>query len=83
MNHGKLAGIGDQMEIYQIRILRNGREITAEACKQASDYAAIRHARSLAQRSLTGDSRQQGCDHVEVWRGGQCLFTGSPMEHGS
>jgi hypothetical protein len=61
------------MEIYQIRIVKNGREIAAEVCKQASDYAAIRHARSLAESS----------DHVEVWRGSRCLYTGSPVEHDS
>lgn len=61
------------METYQIRIVKNGREIAAEACKQTSDYAAIRHARSMAESS----------DHVEVWRGSHCLFTGSPMERGS
>jgi hypothetical protein len=61
------------METYKIRIVKNGREITAEACKQASDYAAIRHARSLAESS----------DHVEVWRGSRCLFTGSPVEYDS
>ena len=60
------------MEVYQIRILKNGREVTSQACKQASDYAAIRHARSLAEQS----------DHIEVWRGSRCLFTGSPGDHG-
>jgi len=58
------------METYQIHIVKNGRKIAEEACKQVSDYAAIRHARSLAESS----------DHVEVWRGGRCLFTGSPAE---
>ena len=58
------------METYRIRILKNGGQVTHEACKQASDYAAIRHARSLAENS----------DHVEVWRGSRCLFTGSPTE---
>ena len=56
------------MEIYQIRILKDGREMTAEDCRQASDYAAIRHARNLAEPS----------DHVEVWRGSRCLFHRQP-----
>jgi hypothetical protein len=60
------------METYRIRIIKNGREIAAEACKQASDYAAIRHARNLAEHS----------DHIEVWRGTRCLFIGSPAERG-
>lgn len=61
------------METYKIRIVKNGREITAEDCKQASDYAAIRHARNLAEQS----------DHIEVWRGSRCLFTGNPAERGA
>jgi hypothetical protein len=73
MHHDNSAGNGVHMETYQIRIVRNGREITAEACKQASDYAAIRHARSLADIF----------DHVEVWRGSRCLYTGSPVERDS
>jgi hypothetical protein len=58
------------MEVYQIRIIKDGREIAAEAFKLASDYAAIRHARTLADES----------DLVEVWRGNRCLFTGSAAE---
>ena len=58
------------METYRIRIVKDGRKITEEAFKQASDYAAIRRAKSLAESS----------DHVEVWRGSRCLFTGTPME---
>jgi hypothetical protein len=58
------------METYRIRIVKKGRKITDEACKQASDYAAIRRAQSLAESS----------DYVEVWRGSRCLFTGAPME---
>ena len=58
------------MEIYQIRIVKNGQEIAAQACKQASDYAAVRHAKSMAENS----------DYVEVWRGSHCVFTGSPAE---
>jgi hypothetical protein len=61
------------MEIYEIRIIKNGREISSEAFKQASDFAAIRHARNLAEES----------DHVEVWRGNRCVFTGSPAERGA
>lgn len=58
------------METYQIRILKEGREVASQAVKQASDYAAIRHARNMAEQS----------DHIEVWRGSRCLFTGSPAE---
>ena len=58
------------MEIYNIRIVKDGQEVASEAFKQASDYAAIRHARNLAEQS----------DHVEVWRGNRCLFTGNPAE---
>ena len=61
------------METYQIRILKNGRQIADESCKQASDYAAIRRARLLAESS----------DHVEVWRGSRCLFTGTRGDLGS
>jgi hypothetical protein len=61
------------MENYKIRIVKNGREVTDESSKHASDYAAIRRARSLAESS----------DHVEVWRGGRCLFTGNPAEPGA
>ncbi len=61
------------METYQIRIVKNGRKVADEALKQASDYAAIRRARALAESS----------DYVEVWRGNRCLFTGSPVELGS
>jgi hypothetical protein len=63
------AGTEPVMEIYNIRIVKDGQEIASEAFKQASDYAAIRHARNLAEQS----------DHVEVWRGNHCLFTGSPI----
>lgn len=61
------------METYQIRILKQGREVTSQAFRQASDYAAIRHAHSLAGQS-------DHIDHIEVWRGGRCLFTGSPAQ---
>jgi hypothetical protein len=60
------------MDIYEIRIVRNGQETTFQSCKQASDYAAIRHARNMADHS----------DHVEVWRGNRCLFTGSALQRG-
>jgi len=62
------------MEIYEIRIVKNGRQIASDARKLASDYAAIRHARSLAEHS------DHVPDHIEVWRGSHCLFTGSPAE---
>ena len=65
------------METYQIRILKNGRQVTDEACKQASDFAAIRHARALAESSGPVDDWHWDV-HVEVWRGSHCLFTGSP-----
>jgi hypothetical protein len=69
------------MEIYQIRIVRNGREITAETCKQASDYAAVRHARSMAENSDSLPDHMP--DHMEVWRGAHCIFTGSPSDRGN
>ena len=65
------------MDIYQIRIIKNGREITAAASKQASDYAAVRHARTMA-----GNSDHMP-DHMEVWRGNHCIFTGCPAERGN
>jgi hypothetical protein len=68
------------MDIYQIRIIRNGQEITAQASKQASDYAAVRHARTMAANS---DQPDHLPDHVEVWRGNHCIFTGSPAERGN
>ena len=55
------------METYQIHIARSGQETATHACLMASDYAAIRHARSLA----------ESADHVEVWRRGECVFAGS------
>lgn len=61
------------METYEIRIIKNGREISSGAFKQASDFAAIRHARNLADEA----------DHVEVWRGNHCVFTGSAAERGA
>jgi hypothetical protein len=57
------------MQNYQIRIVKEGRETKAENCVQASDYAAIRHARDMA----------EDCEHVEVWRGSHCLFAGRPL----
>jgi|GEM_PF-2662927 len=64
------------METYQIRILKEGREVTSQAFRQASDYAAIRHAKSLAEQS-------DQIDHIEVWRGGRCLFTENPADRGA
>lgn len=61
------------MQSYQIRIIKDGSETKAENCNQASDYAAIRHARDLA----------EDCEHVEVWRGNHCLFAGRPVQRES
>lgn len=60
------------MQSYQIRLVKEGRETKAEYCKQASDYAAIRQARDMA----------EDCEHVEVWRGSHCLFAGCPVQGG-
>ena len=56
------------MQTYQIRIVEKGHKIETENCIQASDYAAIRHARNMA----------EDCEHVEVWRGTHCVFAGPP-----
>jgi hypothetical protein len=61
------------MQTYQIHIVKNSRETETENSKQASDYAAIRHARNAA----------EDCEHVEVWRGSHCVFAGRPAERGS
>ena len=61
------------MQIYQIRIVKKSRETETEDCRQASDYAAIRHARNVA----------EDCEHVEVWRGSHCVFAGRPAERRS
>ena len=66
------------MEVYQIRIVKNGQEVAAQACKQASDFAAVRHANSMAENSVHGPDHLP--DHIEVWRGAPCVFTGSPAE---
>ena len=44
------------METYQIHIARGGQETLTHACLMASDYAAIRHARNLADNA----------DHISV-----------------
>ena len=62
------------MEVYRIRIVKNGQEVAAQACKQASDFAAVRHAKSMAENS------DHMPDYMEVWRGAHCVFTGSPAE---
>jgi hypothetical protein len=61
------------MQTYQIVIVKHGRETETENCRQASDYAAIRHARNVA----------EDCEHVEVWRGSHCVFAGRPAERRS
>jgi hypothetical protein len=61
------------MQTYHIRVVKKGRETETEDCKQASDYAAIRHARNMA----------EDCEHVEVWRGSHCVFAGRPVERWS
>ena len=60
------------MQTYKIRIVKNDSKTETEDCKQASDYAAIRHARNMA----------EDCEHVEVWRGSHCVFAGRPAERG-
>jgi len=57
------------METYQIHIARGGYETLTHACLMASDFAAIRHARNLADNAA---------EHIEVWRRGECVFAGEP-----
>ena len=57
------------MMTYEIRVIRKG-SAAIYNCPQASDYAAIRRARLLAEDG----------DIVEVWRGLNCVFTQAP-EH--
>ena len=52
------------MENYEIRIVKKGRPPVSYACPQASDYAAVRRAQSLAGPE----------DHVEVWRELDCVY---------
>ena len=58
------------MDTYEIRILTPDQQTWAEACRKASDFAAIRYARNLAKQA----------DHIEVWRGAHCVFTGHAGE---
>ena len=57
------------MNAYRIHIARDGREPQIHASSHASDFAAIRHARHLA----------ADANHMEVWRGSQCVFAGLPL----
>jgi hypothetical protein len=57
------------MTTYEIRLIKHG-SATVYNLPQASDYAAIRRARLLAEDG----------DIVEVWRGLNCVFTQAP-EH--
>lgn len=53
------------MDAYEIRIVKQeGSSPVIYACAQVNDHAAIRRARSLG----------QGGDHVEVWRGVNCVY---------
>jgi hypothetical protein len=58
------------MTNYEIRVIKRGFGATVYSSPQASDYAAIRRARLLAEEG----------DIVEVWRGLNCVFTQAP-EH--
>jgi len=57
------------MDIYEIRIVKEGRQPIIYACTHASDHAAIRPAQSLAEE----------IDIVEVWRGLECIYA-TPLE---
>ena len=58
------------MNTYEIRIVRKGKAGPfIYSCPQASDYAAVRRAQSLAQDG----------DDVEVWRELDCVYTSKPL----
>jgi len=52
------------LENYEIRIVKKGRPAVIYASPQASDYAAVRRAKSLAGPE----------DQVEVWRELDCVY---------
>jgi hypothetical protein len=60
------------MKTYEIRIIRKGAGAFIYATSHASDYAAIRRAKSLAEEG----------DIVEVWNGLNCVFTEAPAHLG-
>ena len=60
------------MENYQIRIIKKSQVTETEDRKLASDYAAIRCARTMA----------EDCEHIEVWRGSHCVFAGRAATRG-
>jgi hypothetical protein len=65
--------LGARMELYQVRIAKGNDELIICERFHVSDYAAIRHACSIA----------ENCDHVEVWRGAvYCVFSGPPTKKG-
>lgn len=53
------------MDNYEIRIVKKGHRPVILAGPHASDFAAIRRARALAQQD----------DEVEVWRDLDCLYS--------
>jgi hypothetical protein len=57
------------MEIYEIRIIKDGRRPVIYACQHESDYAAIRRAQNLVEAE----------DRLEVWRGLDCIYA-APLE---
>jgi hypothetical protein len=64
----KTTSLEFAMDAYRIHIAKDGSETEVRASSHASDFAAIRHACHLA----------ADANHVEIWRGGQCLFAGLP-----
>jgi len=59
------------MENYEIRLLNGEAErALVYSSAQASDFAAIRRAQTLAGR----------CDAVEVWRGMTCIYSARQSE---
>jgi hypothetical protein len=58
------------LENYEIRIVKKGSAPVIYACPQASDYAAVRRAQTLAGPE----------DQVEVWRELDCVYTTRQME---
>ena len=55
------------MDTYEIRIVRKGiKSADIYSSSHISDHAAVRRAQSLA----------AGEDHIEVWRGATCVYSG-------
>jgi hypothetical protein len=55
------------MQYYEIRLVRQGGP-TVMSSRYASDYAAVRSARSMASPD----------DMVEIWRGMECIYRDQP-----